>query len=95
MRKICVGDKVIYRYRDSVRKGKVVYIFKAFSIPKTKKIIKYYGYDIINPLYSRVFGPAKDNRVVLKMSKTNYIVCPMTRNAPFTLELITNKGAKQ
>lgn len=82
--KLKIGSKVLFSYRESVRlkrklsttpvECKVVYFFKAFEVPNTKKVIKYYGEKIINPKYSRVFGPMAHDRFVLKRGKDDYIV---------------------
>ena len=52
----------------------VVHIFKAYQVPKKKKIIKYYGKEIIDPVYGKLFGPMKNDRFVLKRGKGDYIV---------------------
>jgi len=86
--KLKIGSKVLYSYRKSINSTKglkkemslipveceVVYFFKAFEIPKTKKVVKYYGEMVINPKYSRIFGPMDHDRFVLKRGKDDYIV---------------------
>ena len=81
-----VGDKVAGKNLGKMKneakryfKGKIVYIFKRFEIPSKKKIIKYYGIDIINPKHGKVFGPMFEDRVVVKKfgKGKNYLVFPM------------------
>ena len=58
---------------------KIVYIFKAYQIPKKNKVLKYYGCNVINPIYARVFGPMQNDRSVLKRNKNDYIILYIDR----------------
>jgi len=71
-----------YKIKDSKLPsftGKVVYIFKKFEIPSKKKLIKYYGTNILNPKYGILFGPMFEDRIVIKKDneKKIYAIFPM------------------
>ncbi len=80
---VAKGNKVKITYLTKFKKGdeiigEIVYIFKAFKVPSKKKIIKYYGKEIIDPKYAGIFGPNKTARLVVKKENTeDYIVLPL------------------
>jgi hypothetical protein len=82
---------------DTLFEGKIVYIFKKFEIPSRKKLLKYYGIEVMNPKYGRLFGPMFEDRVVIKQykdGKKSYLILTMAGyNRYFTLHKITNLGA--
>lgn len=96
--KIKIGSEVYFSVKKNKHfpkpkppiKCKVVYIFKAFEIPKTSKIIKYYGDKVIIPKYAAMFGPNKNDRIVLKRGKNDFLVIPVHSNtfAWINLELV-------
>ena len=78
--KLKIGTKVWYKNRkvgESQSECEVVYIFKAYAIPSKRKIIKYYGEMVINPKFAFIFGPNKNDRIVLKRGKNDYIIIPL------------------
>lgn len=75
--KLKIGSKVLYKRKDDKKEPKeckIIYIFKAYELPMPDKILKYYGGHIINPKYGKVFGPMKNDRIVIKRGKNDYIV---------------------
>ena len=74
------NGKMIKRKKYSLAECEVVHIFKAYEVPKTKKIIKYYGQQFILPKYKGIFGPFDVDRIVLKRGKNDYIVLPISQS---------------
>ena len=79
--KFKVGTLLKYSHKAKLGKKQkpmmdciIVHVFHAYKVPKTKKVIKYYGKIIIDPKFGRVFGPMKNDRFVLKRGKNDYII---------------------
>jgi len=93
--KITIGSEVYYSVRPNKKnpnpkppvKCKVVYIFKAFEIPRADKVVKYYGGMVVNPKYASLFGPNKSDRIVLKRGKKDFIIIPVHNNTLSWIDL--------
>lgn len=76
--KLVKGSKVKYTLKNkSPVKGKIVHVFEAYQVPNQKKLLKYYGKEIINPKYASLFGPMASDRIVIKKKKGDYIILPL------------------
>ena len=76
--KFLVGHRVEYTVKGVSKKGTVVYIFKKMEIPKKKRLFLYYGPEVVNPKYGRLFGPMFEDRLVVQKDDDNgYTVFPM------------------